>query len=132
LFPLAGFRAGAVISRFGDARDGGARRHQGVDILAARGTPVLAPLAGTVLASKKQSRGGNIVVLRAAGSRTQFLFAHLDHRNVATGDRVAAGAVLGTVGNTGNARGMSPHLHFEVDHGHGPVDPYPLLITQQR
>ncbi len=127
LYPVAGFRTSAVISRFGDSRDGGTRRHAGIDIRAPRGTPVLAPAAGRVTASRRQSRGGNIVVLLVEGG-TEFVFAHLDSRGVGAGDRVGAGQTLGTVGNTGNARGTTPHLHFEVHRGDRPVDPYPLFV----
>lgn len=129
LYPLSGFRADAIISRFGDSRDGGGRRHEGIDIRAPKGTPILAPFAGRVIASGQRSRSGNMVVLLAEDGRTELFFAHMQDRDVERGQRVHAGQRLGTVGDTGNARGTVPHLHFEVRIEAGPVDPYPWLMS---
>lgn len=126
--PLPGFAAEAIISQFGDSRDGGARRHEGIDIRAPRGTTVLAPFPGRVIASGHRSRSGNMVIVLAEDGRTEAFFAHMDSRAVERGQWVDTGQRLGTVGDTGNARGTVPHLHFEVRVGAGPVDPYPLLV----
>lgn len=125
LLPVRSFGPDAIIGRFGDSRDGGDRRHEGIDIRANRGTPVLAPFAGRVVVSGRRSRSGNLVMLLGEDG-TELLFAHLDRRDVERGERVSAGQRLGTVGDTGNARG-TPHLHLEVHTGAGPVDPYPLF-----
>lgn len=125
--PVSTFRDDAVISRFGDSRDRGSRRHEGIDILAPRGTPVIAPLSGRVVFSGVRRLGGNVVVLRSGAGSVELVFTHLERRDVTEGQRVDAGERLGTVGDSGNARGGPPHLHFEVHGDGGPVDPYPLL-----
>jgi murein DD-endopeptidase MepM/ murein hydrolase activator NlpD len=110
---------------FGDPRGGGSRRHQGNDILAPRGTPVVAPVAGT--ASQHGNRlGGNSFYLHGVDGVTYY-GAHLDSYSSNYG-QVSAGTVLGWVGNTGDARGGPTHLHFEIHPGGGgAVNPYPTL-----
>jgi murein DD-endopeptidase MepM/ murein hydrolase activator NlpD len=110
---------------YGDPRGGGRRRHQGNDILAPRGTPVVAPVAGT--ASQHDNRlGGHAFYLHGADGVTYY-GAHMDSYSSNYG-RVAAGTVLGWVGNTGDARGGPTHLHFEIHPGGGgAVNPYPTL-----
>ena len=127
--PVTNRSVEAVISRFGDARDGGRRSHEGIDIAAPRGTQVVAPVGGRIVVSGTRSRGGNVVVLIDSTGEYEFVFSHLHARRVARGERVAAGDVLGTVGTTGNAAGGPPHLHFEVWLGSAPIDPYPLLAA---
>ena len=113
-------------SFFGVARDGGARRHEGIDIFAPRGTPVIAAEAGLVSRVGDTPRGGKNVWVR--GDQRSFYYAHLDSIAVAAGERVARGEVLGTVGNTGNAVTTSPHLHFGIyKSSQGAVDPLPLV-----
>lgn len=125
--PVVNTGVEAVISRFGDPRDGGRRSHEGIDIAAARGTLVVAPVAGRVVVSGTRSLGGNVVVLIGTSREFEFVFSHLHARAVSRGQLVRAGEVLGTVGTTGNAAGGPPHLHFEVRLASGPIDPYPLL-----
>jgi murein DD-endopeptidase MepM/ murein hydrolase activator NlpD len=115
-----------VISRFGDPR-GASRRHEGIDIAAPRGTPVLAPTAGKVIVSGTRSLGGNVVVLLSGDGIYEFVFTHLDERAVARGELVRGGDLVGYVGTTGNAAGGPPHLHFEVRAENGPLDPYPFV-----
>jgi biotin carboxyl carrier protein len=124
IFPVAGHDASAVISRFGEPRDGGRRRHLGIDIAAPIGTPVLAPVAGTVDRVAHGGTGGRAVWLREAGARRLYYFAHLDAIHVTRGQRVGAGERLGTVGITGNAAGTMPHLHFAVHEGRDILDPW--------
>lgn len=120
--PVQGPRA--FTNDWGQPRSGG-RRHQGTDILAPRGTPVVAPVAGTAR-THNSSLGGKSFYLSGADGNTYF-GTHLDGYSGNTG-RVAAGTVLGYVGNTGNARGGPAHLHFEIHPGGGgPVNPYPTL-----
>lgn len=114
VFPVEGKDRSAIRSFFGDSRDGGSRSHRGVDIFAARGTPVVAAADGVVQTVATTPVGGRIVWLRADALQLTFYYAHLDEQTVRQGERVSAGAMLGRVGNTGNATGTSPHLHFGV------------------
>ncbi|MBA2593288.1 MAG: peptidoglycan DD-metalloendopeptidase family protein [Gammaproteobacteria bacterium] len=128
-FPVQEHDITAVMSFFGDARDGGRRQHEGVDIFAPRGTPVLAVAGG--LATPRESRlGGKTVWLRSRGA--SYYYAHLDSFAVSSYARVDAGDVLGYIGNTGNARTTAPHLHFGVYRRRsGAIDPLPLLRSWQ-
>lgn len=89
----------------------GGHWHSGIDLAAARGTPVLATLPGTVTVIVSPTGYGLHVVIDHGGGLSS-LYGHLDTVVVASGDLVAAGQVIGTVGSTGNATG--PHLHFEI------------------
>lgn len=112
--------ADVVISdSWGDVRSGG-RRHEGVDIAADRGTPVLAARSGA--AEFKQTPAGGKSVWLTTSSGDKFFYAHLDAWNGESRD-VTRGDVLGFVGSTGNARG--PHLHFETRPSGLAVNPYP-------
>jgi len=132
VFPLAGaFDWGNRESRFGAKRKG--HRHQGQDLPAAVGTPVVAPHAGTIEAVDFQAKAaGNYVVLDSSGEDFDYVFMHLRTGSieVVVGQRVRAGQRIGTVGSTGRSTG--PHLHFEIwaggwyIGGH-PIDPLPLL-----
>jgi len=130
VFPVAGpFDLGGRGSGFGaDRRD---HLHQGHDVSAAAGTPVVAPVAGTVIAVDFQRRGaGFYVVLHGVDGRDYF-FCHFRRGStaVAVNQSVAAGTVLGAVGSTGRSSG--PHLHFEIWEGGWqrgrPIDPLPQL-----
>jgi murein DD-endopeptidase MepM/ murein hydrolase activator NlpD len=132
LFPVAGGRLSSVIGRYGDPRDGGRRRHLGVDIAAPMGMPVLAPVAGTVERTGSGGAGGRTVWLREAGADRVYYFVHLDAVDVRAGQRVDAGARLGSVGITGNAAGTVPHLHFAVHEGRHVVDPWWFLVAAER
>ncbi|MES1933530.1 metalloendopeptidase-like membrane protein [Salinisphaera shabanensis T35B1] len=128
-FPVKGAAARDIGSGFGAPRDGGSRRHHGVDIFAARGTPVTAVADGRVRTGTG-GIGGNHVwlssgMLGIGGAR--YYYAHLDSFNVESGASVSKGDVLGYVGNTGNARTTPPHLHFGIYTSFGPVDPAPFL-----
>jgi len=123
-FPVAGYDHSSVRSFWGDWRSGG-RSHQGVDVFAPRGTPVLAATNGTVRSIRPNNLGGKVVWLRDELGRSQY-YAHLDSHAVTRGDRVEAGDTLGFVGNTGNARTTPPHLHFGIS-SNGWFDPLPAL-----
>jgi murein DD-endopeptidase MepM/ murein hydrolase activator NlpD len=130
VFPVAG--AHTYGDPFGVGRPG--HVHQGQDVLAAEGTPVLAPLAGTITARDNQpSAAGYYVAMDAADGRS-FFFAHCqaDSFAVTVGQAVVVGQPLCRVGHTGDATG--PHLHFEIwiggwrrDAASHPVDPLAQL-----
>lgn len=129
-FPVAGvFYWGGPDSGFGARRKG--HRHQGYDLAAASGTPVVAPYRGRVAFVGYQAKGaGRYVVVH--GADYDYVFMHLLTGSllVDTGDRVRTGQTIAAVGSTGESTG--PHLHFELwvggwyQGGH-PIDPLPLL-----
>jgi murein DD-endopeptidase MepM/ murein hydrolase activator NlpD len=129
-FPIAGlFDWGGPDARFGAKRKG--HRHQGQDLAAAAGTPVVAPNRGVVAAVEYQARGaGHYVVIHSDDYDYVFMHLRTGSTVVEQGDRVRAGQRVGDVGSTGESSG--PHLHFEVwvgpwyAGGH-PIDPLPLL-----
>lgn len=109
---------------WGAPRPGG-RRHLGIDLFAARGTPVVASVSG-VVSHAKGATAGLAYYLRGDDGFTYY-GAHLDTLEAGPG-RVERGARIGTVGTTGNAKGTTPHLHFEIKPGGGvPVNPLPSL-----
>lgn len=127
LFPVKGRTDQAIGSFWGNERDGGARRHEGVDIFAPRGTPAVAAADGTITRTGESKLGGRVVWLADAQGQHLY-YAHLDKQLVQPGQRVRAGDTLGLVGNTGNARTTAPHLHFGIYRAaRGAVDPWPFL-----
>ncbi|MFL5817171.1 MAG: M23 family metallopeptidase [Conexibacter sp.] len=135
VFPVQGsFSFGGDGARFGAGRPG--HIHQGQDVVAASGVPLVAPVAGTVTWKANQPGGAGIyLVVRGAGSGEvrDYVFMHIKRGTVlvAPGDAVSAGQQLAQVGATGDASG--PHLHFEIwvggwyARGGAPVDPLPQL-----
>lgn len=121
-FPVKGKNSRSIASFFGDPRDGGSRDHHGVDIFAARHTPVLAPSDASVTRVGEGDIGGRYVWLYDSKRSMYLYFAHLETRDVERGDMVKAGQLIGTVGNSGNARTTAPHLHFGI-YSNGPIDP---------
>jgi murein DD-endopeptidase MepM/ murein hydrolase activator NlpD/SH3-like domain-containing protein len=127
-FPVQGKTSRNISSIWGDPRDGGTRLHEGVDIFAKRGTPVLAATEGTVTRVGETPRGGKIIWISDISRRQSLYYAHLDSQLVLMGQRVQPGDTLGLVGNTGNAIGTSPHLHFGLyRYGRGATNPFPYL-----
>lgn len=126
-FPVQGKSDAAAGSFWGADRDNGARRHEGIDIFAAKGTPVVAAAPGMVTRVGDTPRGGLVVWL--ADTHGQHLYyAHLSRQLVQPGTVVKVGDTLGLVGNTGNARTTPPHLHFGIYRGgRGAVDPFPFV-----
>ena len=106
--------------------NGGAtpERHGGVDIAAALGTPVQCPADGLVEYAGFLQLSGNTIVIEHGGGLKSY-FYHMDSLDVATGDRVEKGRLLGAVGTTGYSTG--PHLHYEVKIGRESVSPWPLF-----
>jgi hypothetical protein len=128
-FPVDGHSMRAIQSVFGVERDGGSRSHDGVDIFARRGTPVLAATAGQAYRVGITNLGGKVVWVRDPLRNIRVYYAHLDSQHVANGARIQVGDTLGFVGNTGNARTTPPHLHFGLYRGgEGAVDPVPFLV----
>ncbi|TVR71089.1 MAG: M23 family metallopeptidase [Spirochaetaceae bacterium] len=129
-FPVEGVGPERILSFYGDSRGGGSRIHEGVDIFAPRGTPLLATSDAVVFRVGWRDRGGNIVSLRDEERDLMIYYAHLEEQLVTTGQRVSAGDVIGTVGNTGNAIHTPPHLHIGIYQGgwRGAVDPWEYLV----
>ncbi len=136
--PVAGKTSGDLVDTYTASRSGGARVHNAIDIMADRGTPVIAAAPGTVEKLYFSEGGGGIsAYVRSDDSQWIYYYAHLDAYapGLAEGQRVARGAPIGTVGSTGNASPEGPHLHFAVHqmapgeqwHEGTPVNPYPLL-----
>lgn len=126
--PVAGATNRSVQSFWGADRDGGRRSHEGIDIFASRGTPVIAAADGRISYTGERGLGGKQVWQRESVYKTSLYYAHLDSIAASSYQRVSAGDTIGFVGNTGNARTTAPHLHFGVySSGSGAVDPYPFV-----
>ena len=135
IVPVAGVRAAAIPSSFTEKR--GTRQHNAIDILAPRGTPVLAADEGTVAKIDTSEGGGLSLYITGPQERFIYYYAHLDayRRGIAEGMRVAKGDTVGYVGTTGNAPANTPHLHFAIARADPdrrwwkgtPLDPLPLL-----
>lgn len=127
--PVEGVPPTLLTDTWGAARSGG-RSHEGIDIFAPRGTNVLSATRGVVVRRGNNSLGGRIVTVMGPGSEFHY-YAHMDDWGaVEVGDRVAIGTVLGIVGDTGNAKGTPPHLHYGIyPRGGGAVNPYPRLTA---
>jgi len=123
-FPVLGYDFRAIGSGFGAPRDGGRRKHHGVDIFTKRHTPVIAPSKAYVRRVSESDIGGLNVWLHDQKRGLHLYFAHLQTQDVEQNTYVVPGQRIGTVGNTGNARRTPPHLHFGIYvRGEGPVDP---------
>ncbi len=125
--PVEGVAARRIADTFGAPR-GRDRRHEGIDIFAPRGTPVLSSTMGVVVAVREGGLGGRQVWVLGPG-RERHYYAHLEDwaEGLDVGDRVMPGDRLGSVGDSGNARGTPPHLHYGVYRPGGAYDPLPLL-----
>ena len=107
------------------------RRHEGQDIFAPKGTPILSATSGYVYKIGENNLGGQTVSVIGSGGRVYY-YAHLDSYapGLEVGDRVSTRTVLGYVGTTGNAQGTPPHLHFGVYTTTGAINPLPLLTDR--
>lgn len=123
--PVAG--AVSFSDTWGAPRSGG-RTHKGVDMIAARGTPIAAIYEGTIKRISTNTLGGKSIWLRV-NNGDEFYYAHLDgYGDISVGQKVAEGYVVGYNGSTGNAPDWLPHVHFEFHPGGGhAVNPYPLV-----
>ena len=127
-FPVQGKTSKQIDSYFGANRDGGRRKHEGVDIFAPRGTPAIASASGVISGVGLNKLGGNVAFVTDNAHNVRIYYAHLDRWNVTNGQRVSVGDTVGFVGNTGNARTTGPHLHYGIyDFGGGAVNPLPFI-----
>lgn len=125
--PVSGVEPAHLADTWGAARDGD-RSHEGIDVFAERGTPVTSTTRGVVGAVREGGLGGRQVWVRGPGLENHY-YAHLDDwaEGLVAGDVVLPGDVLGYVGDSGNARGTSPHLHYGIYGDGGALDPLPRL-----
>lgn len=114
--PVSGVAPGDLTDTFTQARDGGARPHDAIDILAPRGTPVVAVENGTIVKLFESKAGGTTIYQADPSGRFHYYYAHLDSYapGLAEGQAVRRGDLLGTVGSSGNADPAAPHLHFAI------------------
>jgi murein DD-endopeptidase MepM/ murein hydrolase activator NlpD len=128
ILPVRTTRVIRIANTWHAARSGG-RSHEGQDLFAPRGTPVHSATDGYVTRIGENRLGGKTVWVTGAGRRVYY-YAHLHayRETLRRGERVTPRTVLGYVGNTGNARGARPHLHFGVYTVQGAINPLPLLL----
>ena len=140
--PVAGIKPEQLSDTYSQARAGGVRLHDAIDIMAPEGTPVVAATGGTVEKLFESKGGGGLTIyIRSPDQRWVFYYAHLQGYapGLAEGQRVNRGQLIGRVGHTGNADPAGPHLHFAI-HRMQPgekwyqgsaINPYPLLAGKQ-
>ena len=134
--PIAGLKRSELRDSFNETHFG--HKHEAIDIMEPRGTPVLAVTDGAIAKLLQSKAGGNMIYQFDTAARYCYYYAHLDHyaEGIADGVEVTRGQVIAYVGSTGNASPNAPHLHFGVslvgpDHKWWegtPIDPYPLLL----
>ena len=140
--PVSGIKAKQLTDTFTQARAGGARVHDAIDIMADEGTPVIAATDGKVEKLFFSDGGcGNTIYVRSPDERWTYYYAHLKGYapGLAEGQQVKRGQIIGRVGHTGNASAEGPHLHFAInrmERGQSwwqgePINPYPLLAGKK-
>ena len=140
--PVAGVKAEQLSDTYTQARAGGARLHDAIDIMAPDGTPVVAAADGTVEKLFFSAGGGGITAyVRSPDQRWIYYYAHLQGYapGLAEGQRVRRGQPIGRVGHTGNANPGGSHLHFAIHrmqpgekwHQGSAVNPFPLLAGRK-
>ncbi|MEO6387814.1 MAG: M23 family metallopeptidase [Croceibacterium sp.] len=138
VIPVAGVTEAQLTDTFTDARGGGARLHEALDIMAPAGTSIVAAAPGTVEKLFLSDAGGNTIYVRSQDRSTIYYYAHLrDYApGLVEGQQVTQGQALGTVGSTGDASPDAPHLHFAIMRTTpeakwwdpaSAINPYPLL-----
>ncbi len=139
--PVRGIVPGQLVDTFSQARAGG-RLHDAIDIMAPRGTPVVAAAQGTVERLFYSNGGGLTVYIRSPDRRLIYYYAHLEGFAPGLAERqlLRQGDPIGAVGSTGNADPAAPHLHFAIlattperkwYEATSPINPYPLLVKAQ-
>ncbi|KJJ37697.1 M23 family metallopeptidase [Aequorivita vladivostokensis] len=126
-FPVSGANNKSIQSFWADPRDTGSRSHEGVDIFADRGTPVIAVSDGIISSTGERGLGGKQVWLKDGLFGKTIYYAHLDSIAVVEGKKVKMGDTLGFVGNTGNAKTTEPHLHFGIYKTKGAINPLSFI-----
>ena len=140
--PVDGVKPNQLQDTYTQARAGGARTHDAIDIMAGEGTPVYAAASGTVEKLYFSNGGGGIsVYVRSPDQRWTYYYAHLQGYvpGLAEGQQVKRGQLIGRVGHTGNASAAGPHLHFAINRMQpgerwwqgSPINPYPLLAGKR-
>jgi len=135
--PIRGLARANLRDTFEDVHDG--HKHEAIDIMVPRGTPVRAVVSGTIRKLFLSKPGGNTIYQFDEMGAYCYYYAHLDGyaKGLREGMRVERGDVIGFVGSTGNADARTPHLHFAITElwpeklwwkGKA-VDPYPFLVT---
>lgn len=116
IVPVAGVAVKDLTDSFDDARGGGSRRHEALDIMAARNTPVLSALSGVLLKFHNSVAGGLTIYASDPGNRYVFMYGHLDSYKpgLKEGDALKKGEIIGFVGSTGDASLNAPHLHLAI------------------
>jgi peptidoglycan LD-endopeptidase LytH len=128
--PVDAVKSRQLKDTWGASRSTG-RTHEGIDIIAARGTKVYSTTEGVIADLRNNNLGGKVIWIRGPAGSWHY-YAHLDghKRGLNIGDYVKKGDLIGYVGNTGNARHTAPHLHYGIylqGKGRGAVNPYPYL-----
>ena len=141
VIPVLNVRPAELSDTFTDARGGGERLHEAIDIMAPTGTSVIAAAPGEIEKLFQSDAGGLTIYVRSADGRTIHYYAHLDAyaEGLTEGQKVRRGQRIGTVGSTGNASPDAPHLHFAILQTTpasewwepaNAVNPYPLLTKR--
>ena len=139
--PVVGVKPRELVDTYTQARAGGARRHDAIDIMAPVGRPVISSAPGTVEKLFNSHGGGITAYVRSDDGRWSYYYAHLSAYapGLREGQRVRRGTPIGYVGYTGNANPAGPHLHFAINrmqpgeqwHQGVPINPYPLLAGKR-
>jgi peptidoglycan LD-endopeptidase LytH len=127
---LFGVKKSNITPNFGDPRGDGTRTHEGEDIMARRGTPIVSP-TDAVVTNAGNGPSSGIFISTANPGGESFVYMHLDAvaDGIASGGYVKKGQIIGFVGFTGNASESAPHLHFEI-RKNGATDPYPRITKE--
>jgi murein DD-endopeptidase MepM/ murein hydrolase activator NlpD len=127
--PVQGVSPSQLRDSWGAPRSGG-RHHQGIDIFAPRGREIVSSTRGIIVTVGTNTLGGRIVRVLGPGGYWHY-YAHLERfADIRAGDIIGEGRVLGYVGDSGNARGTPPHLHYGIYRFRGgAINPYPLLLA---
>jgi peptidoglycan LD-endopeptidase LytH len=127
--PVEGVGPSQLANTWGAARSEG-RTHEGIDIFAPRHTQVLSATHGIVVRRGWNRLGGRTISILGPGGQSHY-YAHLEEwDDPDVGDWVEAGEVIGYVGNSGNAEGTPPHLHYGIYESGGATNPYPKLVGE--
>ena len=139
--PIPGIKPKQLVDTYTQARAGGARTHDAIDIMAAEGTPVVAAADGTIEKLFFSQGGGITAYVRSPDQRWIYYYAHLQSYapGLAEGQHIRRGQPIGRVGHSGNAAAAGPHLHFAINRMQpgerwwqgSPINPYPLLAGRK-